>query len=106
MNRHLCAALIMMLAMAWAPLVCPQSATSSDEDHDWGVAPTQQLRQPPYSAPTPREIPGVLVVKTPALKQMLEGISPPLLIDVASGDDHISIKGATWLPGAGRGTNF
>jgi PQQ-dependent catabolism-associated CXXCW motif protein len=45
-------------------------------------------------------------LKTPALKQMLEGGPLPLLIDVASGEGHDSIQGATWLPGAGRGANF
>jgi PQQ-dependent catabolism-associated CXXCW motif protein len=78
----------------------------ADEDHDWGVAPTHQLKQPPYHAPTPREIPGGRVVKTQELKAMLDAASPPLIVDVASGEGHDSIAGALWLVGAGRGSNF
>jgi PQQ-dependent catabolism-associated CXXCW motif protein len=79
-----------------------------EEHQDWGVAPTAQLRQPPYSAPTPRSAPGVATIATQALKRMLETeLEPaPVLIDVASGDGHRTLPGAFWLPGAGRGTHF
>ena len=78
----------------------------ADEDHDWGVVPTNQLRQQPYHAPTPREIPGALVVDTGQLQAMLAGPDPPILIDVLSEDGHVTLAGARWLSGIGRGTNF
>lgn len=90
-----------------APLTATaQSGAYADEDRDWGVAPSAQLRRPPYSAPTPREIPGGRVATTLELKAMLDGAGPPLVIDVISGEGHISIAGALWLPGAGHGTHF
>lgn len=76
------------------------------EDRDWGVAPSAQLRQPPYSAPTPLSIPGARVLATQALKDMIETGNAPLLIDVASGEGHRTLPGAYWLPGAGRGAHF
>ncbi|MBI4291252.1 MAG: sulfurtransferase [Betaproteobacteria bacterium] len=78
----------------------------ADEDRDWGVAPSQSLRRPPYTAPTPREIPGARVVRTGELKEMMAGTDRPLLIDVASGEGRLTIEGALWLAGAGRGANF
>jgi PQQ-dependent catabolism-associated CXXCW motif protein len=84
----------------------PAAQGLADEEHDWDVAPTQQLRQAPYSAPTPRTIPGGKVLDTPALRRMLEAAPPPLLIDVAGSEAHTSVAGAVWLGGVGHGGNF
>lgn len=78
----------------------------ADEDRDWGIAPVSTLRQPPYHAPTPREIPGARVVHTLDLHAMLKGPVRPLLIDVLSGEGHETLAGAVWLGGAGRGESF
>ncbi len=78
----------------------------ADEDRDWGVAPTERLRQPPYHAPTPHEIPGARVVRTPQLLAMLAGKPAPILIDVLAEEAHTTLAGALWLPGLGRGASF
>jgi len=78
----------------------------ADEDRDWGVAAIDHLRQPPYHAPTPLEIPGAQVVHTRELQAMLAGSDRPLLIDVLSGEGHETLAGAVWLGGAGRGEHF
>lgn len=78
----------------------------ADEDLDWGIAPTNRLRQPPYHGPTPRVIPGAQVVQTRELQAMLARPGSPILIDVLSEEGHVTLAGALWLPGAGRGANF
>jgi PQQ-dependent catabolism-associated CXXCW motif protein len=81
-------------------------ASYADEDHDWGLVPTRNLKQPPYHAPTPREVPGARTVTTDALKGLLASSEPPLLLDVAAGEGHVTLRGATWLPNAGRGLHY
>jgi len=78
----------------------------ADEQRDWGIAPTNRLRQPPYHGPTPLEIPGAQVVRTRQLQAMLAGPDKPILIDVLSERGHVTLAGAVWLSGAGHGTNF
>lgn len=78
----------------------------ADEDKDWGVAASSQLRLQPYHAPTPKDIPGAQVVSTGQLLAMLTSADPPLLIDVLSGEGHLTLAGAKWIAGAGRGSNF
>jgi PQQ-dependent catabolism-associated CXXCW motif protein len=78
----------------------------ADEQRDWGIAPTNRLRQPPYHGPTPLEIPGAQVVGTRQLQAMLAGPDKPILIDVLSERGHVTLAGAVWLSGAGYGTNF
>jgi PQQ-dependent catabolism-associated CXXCW motif protein len=78
----------------------------ADEDRDWGVAPQSALRPSPYTAPTPLEVPGARLVRTDELRRFLGGAGNPLLIDVASGEGHMTLAGALWWPGAGRGENF
>lgn len=78
----------------------------ADEERDWGIAPSAVLRRPPYTAPTPREIPGAAVVGTGQLQTMLASVERPLLIDVLSSEGHLSLPGALWISGAGRGSNF
>ena len=55
-------------ALAQAPVV---QNTYADEDRDWGVAAMNRLRQEPYHAPTPTQIPGAAVVRTLELRSML-----------------------------------
>jgi PQQ-dependent catabolism-associated CXXCW motif protein len=76
------------------------------EDRNWGIAPTREIKQAPYSAPTPLEVPGARLVSTEALRNMVAASPAPLLLDVAGGDDHVTLKGAVWLPNAGRGAHF
>ena len=78
------------------------------EDTDFGVPPTRELRLADYSAPTPREVPGALTIRTADLRAWLQGEMParPVLFDVVGGEKHDSIPGAVWLPGAGRGSSF
>src|ERR1035437_5936653 len=97
-----CAAMLLASGAVYAA----GEARFADEDHDGGVAPTSQLRQQPYHAPTPREIPGAKVVYTRELQALLAGPKRPVLIDVLSGEGHETLAGAVWLGGAGRGENF
>lgn len=78
----------------------------ADEDADYGVAPTRELRLADYAAPTPREVPGARTIRTPQLQAWLQrdASARPVLLDVVGGEGHDSIPGAVWLPGAGRGT--
>lgn len=78
----------------------------AEEDRDWQVPQTRDLRQAPYSAPTPLQIPGARTVSTSGLHDMLVREPVPLLIDVAGGDGHLTLRGAHWLPGIGRGAHF
>jgi PQQ-dependent catabolism-associated CXXCW motif protein len=76
------------------------------EDRDWGVPATRDIRQAPYTAPTPLEVPGARLVTTPALVKLIGSLPAPLLIDVAGGEGHVTLKGSLWLPNAGRGTHY
>ena len=99
-----CAVLILAGAVQAQP--APAEHGYADEDRDWGIAPTNRLRQQPYHGPTPRQIPGAQVVQTRQLQAMLIGQESPILIDVLSDDGHVTLAGAVWLSGAGRGANF
>lgn len=83
-----------------------QAQAFADEDRDWGVAPSTALRRAPYTAPTPLGVPGGRVLRTAELKSLLAGAARPLLVDVASGEGHVTLAGALWWPGIGRGANF
>ena len=102
-------------ALAYAALILAagvraQPATGengyANESRDWGIAPTNQLRQQPYHGPTPIQIPGAQVMQTRQLQAMLAGPASPILIDVLSDPGHLTLAGAVWLSGAGRGANF
>ena len=95
--------LLVVGALACGPAVAQGFA---DEDRDWGIAPIEELRRPPYSAPTPRSIPDGSVITTAELRDRLAGANPPVVIDVAGGEGHETLPGALWIPGAGRGDNF
>lgn len=80
----------------------------ANEDADFGVATTRDLRLADYAAPTPREVPGARTIRTLQLQAWLQRAAPmrPVLVDVVGGEGHDSIPGAIWLPGAGRGRAF
>jgi PQQ-dependent catabolism-associated CXXCW motif protein len=98
------------LPVALVALVCGPLAVLAqgfaDEERDWGVVPSAALRRAPFEGPTPREIPGASVVRTAQLQAMLAAAEPPLLVDVLSSEEHVSLPGAIWISGAGRGSNF
>jgi len=101
---------LLCLALTLAAGVQAQPAAAqlayADEDRDWGVAPADRLHLPPYHAPTPLQIPGAQVVQTRQLRAMLAAPGAPILIDVLSEPGHVTLPGAAWLSGVGRGTNF
>lgn len=99
-----CAALILAGGAQAQPPV--GGSGYADEGRDWGIAPTDRLRQPPYHGPTPLQIPGAQVVETRQLQAMLAGQGAPILIDVLSDPGHVTLAGALWLSGAGFGRNF
>jgi hypothetical protein len=81
---------------------------SADEGADFGVAPTRELRVLDHASPTPREIPDARTISTAQLLAWLrrDAHDRPLLIDVVGSEEHESLPGAVWLPGAGRGESF
>ena len=91
-----------------AALLLACGVAFADEDIDFGVPATRELRLADYAAPTPREVPGARTVRTAQLQAWLRQDAPvkPLLLDVVGGEGHESIPGAVWLPGVGRGTAF
>lgn len=106
MNRAIAAGAAALL------LLCAEHSRAqgfAEEDRDWGVAASSTLRRPPYTAPTPIEIPGARTVRTDELKRLLAAqaeAEKPLLLDVASGEGHVTLAGGWWWPGVGRGENF
>lgn len=79
----------------------------ADENADFGVAPVAALRLTDLSAPTPRAVPGAKTVSTAQLRERLRATEDrPLLFDVLGGEQHDSLPGAIWLPGAGRGSGL
>jgi len=114
-RRSPAAAACALLALAYACLFLAAGAQAqpaageygyADESRDWGIAPTDRLRQQPYHGPTPLQIPGAQVVQTRQLQTLLAGPDRPILADVLSERGHVTLAGAVWLSGAGRGTNF
>lgn len=86
-----------------------QAQGYAEEERNWGVAPSTALKPAPYTAPTPIEIPGARLVRTDELKRLLAAETEserPLLVDVASGEAHVTLAGGLWWPGVGRGANF
>ena len=78
-----------------------------DEAQDFGVAPSAEMRLEDHASPTPREIPGARTIATSELRRLLQAplSERPLLFDVL-GEAHLSLPGAIWIPGAGRGASF
>jgi PQQ-dependent catabolism-associated CXXCW motif protein len=52
------------------------------------------------------QIPGAKLVHTHELKAMVSSRTPPVLVDVLSGEGHETLAGAIWLGGAGRGESL
>ena len=113
--RAACALAYALRVLVYAALILAAGAQAqptagahgyADESRDWGIAPTNQLRQAPYHGPTPLQIPGAQVVQTRQLQALLAGPDSPILIDVLSEQGHLTLAGAVWLSGAGRGANF
>jgi len=84
------------------------ASASANEDADFGIVPVAVLRQAELSAPTPRTLPGAKTLGTAELRERLRAPADPLLLlfDVLGGEQHDSLPGAIWLPGAGRGNGF
>ena len=97
---------LLLLARAVSAQPAPGASGYADEGRDWGIAPTQRLRLQPYHSPTPLTIPGAQVVTTRELQAMLASARVTILIDVLSEEGHVTLAGAVWVSGAGRGTNF
>ena len=97
---------IVILASGAHAQQSPGAEGYANEGKDWGIAPTNRLRQEPYHGPTPLTIPGALVVGTRELRSMRASAGAPILIDVLGEEGHVTLAGAVWLSGAGRGTNF
>lgn len=72
----------------------------SQENRDWGIAPSQTPQTDRPHAPTPRAVPGARTLTTLELYFLLNKPDAPLLIDVLDGP-HATIRGAHWMPGAG-----
>lgn len=100
--------LVCVLLAGSAIAAAQQAAAPVDENHDFGIAPSAELRVANVTAPTPRAIPGAKTIATAALRELMTGEdgAPPALLDVIGDAGHDSLPGAIWLPGAGRGTAF
>jgi len=74
----------------------------ANEDQDWGVSPPSQPQRRPLHAPTPVSLPGGKVVKTIALKHLLDTDRSVVVVDVLESRERNTVPGAYWLPGAGQ----
>jgi PQQ-dependent catabolism-associated CXXCW motif protein len=81
----------------------PKPGVYAEEDKDWNVPATKQLRTVGYHSPTPLQIPGGKVVTTGELKALLDQTPRPYVIDVLGGGIHTTLAGAFWMIGAGAG---
>ena len=87
------------------PVTLPESSFC-DEAIDFGLAPAAIIRTSNMEAPTPTSVLGAKTITTPELWSMVLAGRPPILIDVIGGDQSMTLPGASWLPGAGRGTSL
>jgi PQQ-dependent catabolism-associated CXXCW motif protein len=81
-------------------------ATFADETIDYGVPPTNTIREHDFDAPTPTHVQGARTVTTLALQSMLASDRPPLMIDVIRGAQTVSIPNSVWLRDAGTGRHL
>ncbi len=90
-----------------ALIISAAAAQPIDEALDYGVPPSRELRLEGHASATPLDIPGAKVIQTPELRRLLQLPieERPLVFDVLS-DEHATVPGAIWLPGAGLGTGF
>lgn len=87
------------------PVTLPVSGFC-DESADYGLAPVATIRAAVMEAPTPTAIIGAKTLTTPELWSMLLTGRPPVLVDVIGGKQSMTLPGAHWMPGAGRGTSL
>jgi PQQ-dependent catabolism-associated CXXCW motif protein len=88
------------------PLPLPQS-TFCDEGRDYGVAPAGGfIRTENLESPTPIQVAGAKTIATPQLWELLLADNPPVLIDVLSGNQKMTLPGALWSPNTGRGVGL
>jgi PQQ-dependent catabolism-associated CXXCW motif protein len=80
-----------------------EQAGYADEGKDWGVAAVTSQRRSEFHAPTPTGIPGAQVIKTSALKKLLDADKSVVVVDVLDGVTRSTIPGARWMPEAGNG---
>jgi PQQ-dependent catabolism-associated CXXCW motif protein len=59
------------------------------------------LRCAPYVGATPTAVAGAKVVDAAGVSAMMNSARPPILLDVATGQERRSLPGSVWLPGAG-----
>ena len=71
------------------------------EDRDWNVPPTPDLRSRKFHAPTPLTHATARTITTKALRDLMLGPEPPILIDVLGGQSHRTLPGAIWLKDLG-----
>lgn len=87
-------------------LALPQS-TFCEEARNYGIAPAVgTIRTQNLEAPTPTQVLGAQTISTPQLWEMLLGDDPPVLIDVLGGNQKMTLPGAFWSPGTGRGISL
>ena len=98
-----------MLLFLTVLLACHATSAQSvtDEAQDFGVAPSAELKLGDHASATPLAVPGARRILTTELRQRLQAPieERPLLLDVLS-DEHASLPGAIWIPGAGLGSGF
>ena len=74
------------------------------ESRDYGVQPSQQLRQSNFHGPTPTSVPGAQVVSTEVLAGALQNGQQAILIDVLGSD--YSLPNAYVAPALASGGGF
>ena len=76
-------------------------ATYGIEGKDWNVPATTDFRSKRFHAPTPVSHASAGTITTSALRDLMLGPEPPILIDVLAGDGHRTLPGTIWLRRAG-----
>jgi len=78
----------------------------ADEDREFGVAPTTEIRKTNVGAPTPTRLAGAKTVTTTELVKLLKSTTPPVLIDVLDeNEQHMTLPTAWWWRAAGNYPN-
>ena len=103
----LCLALALLLAAGAQAQPAAASTATRTRTATGALRPTNRLRQPPYHGPTPlARFPARRVVQNAATAGDAgrAGCAHPDRRAVGAG--HVTLAGAVWLSGAGRGKNF
>jgi PQQ-dependent catabolism-associated CXXCW motif protein len=83
-----------------------RSPPFAEEERDFGIAPTGEIRRSDLHAPTPRTIAGARAITTTELVALLKAPTPPILIDVLDADQrHTTLPTAWWWRAAGNYAN-